>query len=100
MGKGLPHRFLLHLHHLHLLLRMWQVHLTSWKKNKHLHLLHLLSKVKIGVLASPPRSLATILTTTAGALTRETDLRDSDRQLLLLQAFLGCLITNGEKIRD
>jgi hypothetical protein len=25
--------------------------------------------------------------------------RDSDRQLLLLQAFLGCLMTKGEKIR-
>jgi hypothetical protein len=48
---------------LHLLLRMWQVHLTTWKKSKHLHLLHLPSKDKIGVLASPPRSLATIHTT-------------------------------------
>jgi hypothetical protein len=49
-------RFLLHLHRLHLLLWMWQDHLTSWKKNKHLHLLHLLSKDKIGALASPPIS--------------------------------------------
>jgi hypothetical protein len=34
-----------------------------------------------------------------GALTRETDLRDSDRQSLLLQALLGCLMTKGEKIQ-
>jgi hypothetical protein len=47
-GKDLLHRFLLHLHHLHLLLRTWQVHLTLWKKSKHPHLLHLPSKDKIG----------------------------------------------------
>jgi hypothetical protein len=41
-------------------LRMWQVHLSSWKKSKHPHLLHLPSKDKIGALASPPKSLATI----------------------------------------
>jgi hypothetical protein len=35
-----------------------------------------------------------------GALTRETDLRDSGRQLLLLQALLGCLMTKGEKVQD
>jgi hypothetical protein len=91
-GKGLLRRLLLHLHRLHLLLRMWQVHLTTWKKSKHLHLP---SKDKIGALASPPRSLATIHTTMEGALTRETDLRDSDRQLLLLQGLLGCLMTKG-----
>jgi hypothetical protein len=62
--KGLLRRFLLHLHHLHLLLRMWQDHLTSWKKGKHPHLLHLPSKYKIGALTSPPRSLAIILITT------------------------------------
>jgi hypothetical protein len=62
-GKDLLHRLLLHLHRLHLLLLMWQVHLTSWKKSKHLHLLHLPSKDKIGALASLPRSLATIHTT-------------------------------------
>jgi hypothetical protein len=59
-GKDLPHWFLLHLHHLHLLLRMWQDHLTSWKKSKHPHLLHLPSKFKIGA----PRFLATIPITT------------------------------------
>jgi hypothetical protein len=63
-GKDPLHRLLLHLHHLHLLLRMWQVHRTTWKKSKHLHLLHLPSKDKIGALASPPRYLATIHTTT------------------------------------
>jgi hypothetical protein len=47
---------------LHLLLRMWQVHLTTWKNNKYLHL-HPPSKDKIRALASPPRSLATIHTT-------------------------------------
>jgi hypothetical protein len=62
--KDLPHRFHLHLHHLYLLLRMWQDHHTSWKKSKHLHLFHLQSKYKIGALASPPRSLATILIST------------------------------------
>jgi hypothetical protein len=110
---------------------MWQVHLTSWKKRKHLHLLHLPSKDRIGVLASPPRynpyyygknsapiahpsqitisdsiylnsPLHWILDNSqiGGSFTRETDLRDSDRQLLLLQALLGCLMTKGEKIRD
>jgi hypothetical protein len=49
------------LHNLHLLLRMWKVHLTSWNKSKHPHLLHLPSKDKIGALASPLKSLATIL---------------------------------------
>jgi hypothetical protein len=63
MDKDLPHRFLLHLHLLYLLLRMWQDHHISWKKSKHPHLLHLPSKYKIEVLASPPRSLATTLIT-------------------------------------
>jgi hypothetical protein len=79
---------------------MWQDRLTSWKKSKHPHLLHLPSKYKIGALASPSRSLDTTLTSMEGALTRETDLKDSDRQLLLLQALLGCLMTKGEKNRD
>jgi hypothetical protein len=64
MDKDLPHQFLLHLHHLYLLLRMWQDHHISWKKSKHPHLLYLLSKYKIGALAFPPRSLATTLTST------------------------------------
>jgi hypothetical protein len=42
---------------LFLLLRMWQGHLTTWNKSKYLHLLHLQSKVKIGVPASSRRSV-------------------------------------------
>jgi hypothetical protein len=50
-GKGLLHQLLFHLHHLHLLLRMWQVHLTTWKKS-----IGLTGAAQLGVLAGPDRS--------------------------------------------